>query len=113
MIRLEVRTIYGKFPDRFKPPAPVSTDTGDPAALRFESELENKDHLRATLECVPEETRKLILEVFAATDGNLKKRRDHLAASLGLTRSALDQRLSRAYHRLRDRMDRNHRAPKP
>jgi hypothetical protein len=107
IIRLEVSSIYGRFRDRCQPAVPFSAgEISDPAGRRFESALEDKDELRASLECVPAETRELILSVFLATEDEKRSKntRTDLAALLGLTRTALDQRLSRAYNRIRERM---------
>jgi hypothetical protein len=104
MIRIEVSRIYGEFRVRFKPTSPFPAEIIDPSARRFESDLEDKDELRASLECLPAETRELILSVFTTTEDDVEKGRTRLAARLGLTRTALDQRLSRAYKRIRERM---------
>ena len=105
MIRSEVGSIYGKFRDRLKAGLAFTADIVDPAARRFESALEDRDELRAALECVPDEARELILRVFSETEDDLNKGRDRLARRLGLTRNTLDQRLSRAYRRIRERMN--------
>jgi len=113
MIRIEASRIYGEFRDRFQPTSPFPVEVIDPAARRFESDLEDKDELRASLECLPAETRELILSVFTATEDDVEKGRTRLAARLGLTRTALDQRLSRAYKRIRERMKGRRGAQKP
>ena len=113
MIRSEVGSIYGKFRDRLKAGLPFTADIVDPAARRFESVLEDGDELRAALECVPDEARDLILRVFSETEDDLSKGRDRLARRLGLTRNALDQRLSRAYRRIRERMNGRRGSHKP
>jgi DNA-directed RNA polymerase specialized sigma24 family protein len=104
MIRVEVNSIFGKFRDRRQHHSALPLEIVAPASERFEAEVENRDELRASLECVPDETRELILRALSITDEDLRTGRDALAAHLGLTRNALDQRLSRAYRRIRDRM---------
>lgn len=104
MIRLEVSRIFGKFRDGRQHRSAFPLDIVDPTADRFQTDLENEKELQASLMCVADETRELILQALSFTDEDIERRRDDLAAHVGLTRSALDQRLSRAYRRIRDRM---------
>jgi hypothetical protein len=115
MVRLEVTRIWGRFRDRFKSNAPFPGEITDPAGQRFESDLEDKNELRESLECVSAETRELILKVFTATEDEKRSKntRTRLAARLGLTRNALDQRISRAYSRIRERMSGKRGSKKP
>jgi DNA-directed RNA polymerase specialized sigma24 family protein len=78
----------------------------DPSALGFERRLELSDEVRACLECLPEETRELVIEAFTLTEADLsgKDARDRLASRLGINRNTLDQRISRAIRRIRERM---------
>jgi hypothetical protein len=103
LVRAEVKTIYGQFRDR-PVGLPCLVDMTDPSGTRFEVHLRDADELRASLECVPPETRELIVRAFATTEHDLATGRNRLAARLGISRNALDQRLSRAYKRIRERM---------
>ena len=78
----------------------------DPSALRFERRIELSDEVRVCLECLPTETRELVVEAFTLTEADLsgKDVRDGLAARLGINRNTLDQRISRAIRRMRERM---------
>lgn len=105
LVRAEVKTIYGQFRDR-PVGLPCLVDMTDPAGTRFEVDLRDADELRASLECVPNETRELIVRAFAVTEHDLACGRNGLAARLGISRNTLDQRLSRAYKRIRERMGR-------
>jgi DNA-directed RNA polymerase specialized sigma24 family protein len=111
LVRAEVKSIYGEFRDRPAGP-PCLVDMADPSGTRFEVDLEDAHELRASLECVPPETRELIVRAFAITQHDLASGRNGLAARFGISRNALDQRLSRAYKRIRERMDQSRRRQK-
>ena len=68
----------------------------------------NSDEVRACLKCIQKESRDLILEAFTLTEADLSKKgvRNELAARLGINRNTLDQRISRALGRIRERMRR-------
>lgn len=70
----------------------------DPASVSFAEQLEAADEVRACLECVPKDYRELIVAAYTLTETELsdKEARDILARKLGISRTALDQRLARA-----------------
>jgi DNA-directed RNA polymerase specialized sigma24 family protein len=74
----------------------------------FEREVELADEVRACLKCIQKESRDLILEAFTLTEADLSRKgvRNELAARLGINRNTLDQRISRALGRIRERMRR-------
>ena len=78
----------------------------DQSALNFERALETADEVRACLECLPEEVRQLVVEAYTLTEGDLSSPgiRERLAKNLGISRNAVDQRLSRAIRSIRERM---------
>ena len=78
----------------------------DQSARNFERALETADEVRACLECLPEELRQLVIEAYTLTEGELSSPgiRQRLAKSLGISRNAVDQRLSRALRSIRERM---------
>ena len=81
-------------------------DPVDQSALDFEQALETADEVRACLECLPEELRQLVIEAYTLTEGELSSPgiRERLAKNLGISRNAVDQRLSRAIRSIRERM---------
>lgn len=81
-------------------------DPEDQSALNFEQALETADEVRACLECLPEELRQLVIEAYTLTEGELSSPgiRERLAKNLGISRNAVDQRLSRAFRSIRERM---------
>jgi hypothetical protein len=83
-------------------------DLEDPSALGFERDVEVADEVRACLNCIQKEARDLIVEAFTLTEADLSRKgiRNELAARLGLNRNTLDQRISRALGRIRERMRR-------
>jgi DNA-directed RNA polymerase specialized sigma24 family protein len=78
----------------------------DQSARNFERALETADEVRACLECLPEEVRQLVIEAYTLTEGDLSSPgiRERLAKNLGISRNAVDQRLSRAIRSIRERM---------
>ena len=78
----------------------------DESARNFERTLETADEVRACLECLPEEVRQLVIEAYTLTEGELSSPgiRERLANNLGISRNAVDQRLSRAFRIIRERM---------
>ena len=78
----------------------------DESARNFERALETADEVRACLECLPEEVRQLVIEAYTLTEGELSSPgiRERLAKNLGISRNAVDQRLSRAFRSIRERM---------
>ena len=81
-------------------------DPEDQSARNFERSLETADEVRACLECLPEELRQLVIEAYTLTEGELSSPgiRERLAKNLGISRNAVDQRLSRAIRSIRERM---------
>jgi hypothetical protein len=81
-------------------------ELADPSSLGFERTIEQSEEVRACLEHLQQEARELIIEAFTLTDADLsgKDIRGRLAARLGISRNALDQRISRALRRIRARM---------
>ena len=81
-------------------------DPEDQSARDFERSLETADEVRACLECLPEELRQLVIEAYTLTEGELSSPgiRARLAKNLGISRNAVDQRLSRAIKSIRERM---------
>jgi DNA-directed RNA polymerase specialized sigma24 family protein len=116
LIRSEVRKLFlGR---RSRQPPGVNSlealrDIEDQSALRFVRALETADEVRACLDCLSEEARDLVIEAFTLTEGDLAGPglRERIAKKLGISRDALDQRLSRAIRRIRERM-RNSSGPK-
>jgi RNA polymerase sigma factor (sigma-70 family) len=78
----------------------------DQSARNFERALETADEVRACLECLPEDVRQLVIEAYTLTEGELSGSgiRERLAKNLGISRNAVDQRLSRAIKSIRERM---------
>ena len=78
----------------------------DQSARNFERALETADEVRACLECLPDELRQLVIEAYTLTEGELSSPgiRERLAKNLGISRNAVDQRLSRAFRSIRERM---------
>jgi hypothetical protein len=78
----------------------------DQSARNFERTLETADEVRACLECLPEDVRQVVIEAYTLTEGELSDPgiRERLAKNLGITRNAVDQRLSRAIRTIRERM---------
>jgi len=78
----------------------------DQSARNFERALETADEVRACLEGLPEELRQLVIEAYTLTEGELSSPgiRERLAKNLGISRNAVDQRLSRAIRSIRERM---------
>ena len=78
----------------------------DQSARNFERALETADEVRACLECLPEEVRQLVIEAYTLTEGDLSSPgiRERLAKNLGISRNAVDQRLSRAIRSIREKM---------
>ena len=81
----------------------------DQSARNFERALETADEVRACLECLPDELRQLVMEAYTLTEGELSSPgiRERLAKNLGISRNAVDQRLSRAIRSIRERMRKN------
>jgi hypothetical protein len=107
LVRKEVRTVFYGPRSRW-PPIARFGDIGEPedqAARGFERDLETADEVRACLDCLPEEARELVIEAYTLTEGDLSTPgiRERLARNLGISRNALDQRLSRAIRRIRER----------
>ena len=80
-------------------------DLEDPSALGFQRDVELADEVRACLKSIQKEARDLIIEAFTLTEADLSSKgiRDRLAARLGISRNTLDQRISRALGRIRER----------
>jgi hypothetical protein len=78
----------------------------DQSARNFERAVETADEVRACLECLPEELRQLVIEAYTLTEGELSSPgiRERLAKNLGISRNAVDQRLSRAIRSIREKM---------
>lgn len=116
LIRVEVRKLFLGRRSR-QPPilqsAEALGDIEDQTALSFVRELETADEVRACLHCVSEEARDLVMEAYTLTEGDLAGPglRERIAKRLGISRDALDQRLSRAMRRIRERMQ-NRSGPK-
>src|SRR5260221_14508275 len=90
------------------PPIARFADIGEPedqSARGFEGDLETADEVRACLDCLPEEARELVIEAYTLTEDDLATpgMRGRLARHLGISRNALDQRVSRAIRRIRER----------
>jgi hypothetical protein len=110
LIRREVRSLFKRFGWNGARKARFGEvgDLEDPSALGFEREVELADEVRACLKCIQKESRDLIAEAFTLTESDLSRKgiRNELAARLGITRNTLDQRISRALGRIRERMRR-------
>ena len=80
----------------------------DQSARNFERDLETADEVRACLESLPEDVRQLVIEAYTLTEGELSDPgiRERLAKNLGISRNAVDQRLSRAIRSIRERLRR-------
>jgi DNA-directed RNA polymerase specialized sigma24 family protein len=109
LIRAEVRKLFLGRRSRHPPVVHSSEalrDIEDQSALRFVRALETADEVRACLNCLSEEARDLVIEAFTLTEGDLAGPglRERIAKKLGISRDALDQRLSRAIRRMRERM---------
>ena len=107
LIRSEVRKLFYGPRSRW-PPIARFADIGEPedqSARGFERDLETADEVRACLDSLPEEARELVIEAYTLTEGDLSTPgiRERLARRLGISRNALDQRLSRAIRRIRER----------
>ena len=68
--------------------------------------METAGEVRACLECLPEEVRQLVIEAYTLTEDELSGSgiRERLAKNLGIVRNSVDQRLSRAFRSMRERM---------
>lgn len=107
LIRAEVRKLFqGR---RSRHPMPVQSEKDlanieDPSGRDFERALEAADEVRACLESLPEEARSIVIEAYTLTEGDLASTglRERMAKELGISRDALDQRLSRAIRRMRE-----------
>ena len=77
----------------------------DQSAREFERALETADEVRDCLDSLPQEARELVIEAYTLTEGELSspRIRERLAKNLGISRNAVDQRLSRAFRSLRAR----------
>jgi hypothetical protein len=77
----------------------------DQSARDFEKALETADEVRDCLDSLPEELRELVIEAYTLTEGDVSspRIRERLAKNLGISRNAVDQRLSRAFRSLRAR----------
>jgi hypothetical protein len=77
----------------------------DQSARNFERSLETADEVRDCLDSLPEELRELVIEAYTLTEGDVSspRIRERLAKNLGISRNAVDQRLSRAFRSLRAR----------
>ena len=77
----------------------------DQSAREFERALETADEVRDCLESLPQEARELVIEAYTLTEGELSspRIRERLAKNLGISRNAVDQRLSRAIRSIRER----------
>ena len=110
LIRKEVRSLFERIGWNGARKARFGEvgDLEDPSALGFEREVELADEVRACLKCIQKESRDLILEAFTLTEADLSRKgiRNELAARLGINRNTLDQRISRALGRIRERMRR-------
>ena len=110
LVRGEVRKVFYGTRSR-QPPIARFADIGkigeseDQSARGFERDLETADEVRACLDCLPEEARELVIEAYTLTEGDLSAPgfRERLARDLGISRNTLDQRLSRAIRRIRER----------
>ena len=78
----------------------------DQSARKFARDLETADEVRACLESLPDDMRQLVIEAYTLTEGELSGPgiRERLAKNLGISRNAVDQRLSRAIRSIRERM---------
>jgi hypothetical protein len=98
MIRVQVKSIDGRFRDR---PGAVShlIDFADPSGNRFQHEIERADEIRALLEGLPKQIRVLLEDVFSTNEQEFS--RNAFAKRLGIKRNTLDQRISRAIKAIR------------
>lgn len=80
-------------------------DTEDQSGRDFERALETADEVRDCLSSLPDEVRELVIEAYTLTEGDISSPgiRERLAKNLGISRNAVDQRLSRAIRSLRAR----------
>ena len=111
LVRSEVRRLFYGKRSKWPPIARFADieeigEAEDQSARGFEQDLETADEVRACLECLPEEARELVIEAYTLTEGDLSTPgiRERMARNLGITRNVLDQRLSRAIKRIRERM---------
>jgi DNA-directed RNA polymerase specialized sigma24 family protein len=109
LVRAETRHLYGSSKDRlfFERKAPSDIETmEDLAALTFEHDLEESDQIQACLECLPKVYRDLIIQAYALAPSDLdtEQTRTMLARKLGISRSTLNQRVSRALQVIKRRM---------
>ena len=81
----------------------------DQSAREFERALETADEVRDCLDSLPQEVRELVIEAYTLTEGELSspRIRERLAKNLGISRNAVDQRLSRAIRSIRERKRKN------
>ena len=77
----------------------------DQSAREFERALETADEVRDCLDSLTNELRELVIEAYTLTEGDVSspRIRERLAKNLGISRNAVDQRLSRAFRSLRAR----------
>src|SRR5579862_5216038 len=77
----------------------------DRSARDFERALETAEEVRDCLNNLPDEVRELVIEAYTLTEGDISspRIRERLAKNLGISRNAVDQRLSRAFRTLRAR----------
>ncbi len=108
LVRAEVRKAFLGRRSR-QPPIVHSVeelgDIEDQSARDFERALETADEVRECLACLTEQDRELVMEAYTLTEDDLATAglRERMAKRLGITRDALDQRISRARRRIRER----------
>lgn len=107
LIRAEVRKLFLGRRSRHSRLLQSEEDLGnieDPLGRDFERAMEAADEVRACLDSLPEEARSLVIEAYTLTEGDLATPglRERMAKNLGISRDALDQRLSRAIRRMRE-----------
>jgi len=107
LVRAEVRKAFLSRRPRQPPIARSVEDLGDiedESARDFERDLETADEVRECLACLTEQDRELVIEAYTLTEDDLASAglRKRMAKKLGITRDALDQRISRAIRRIRE-----------
>ena len=107
LIRAEVRKLFLGKRSRHSQLVQSGEDLGkieDASARDFERALETADEVRACLDSLPEEARAIVIEAYTLTEGDLAAPglRERMAKNLGISREALDQRLSRAIRKMRE-----------
>jgi DNA-directed RNA polymerase specialized sigma24 family protein len=107
LVRAEVRKLFLGRKSRQPRLVQSVEDIGnleDQSARDFERAVETADEVRAFLDNLPEEARAIVIEAYTLTEGDLASPglRERMAKNLGISRNALDQRLSRAIKQMRE-----------